>query len=194
MSAGASGTWSRSIAVIAVIALCIAVATSELRLAVWSGLLPLFEWMETTPFAALGKTWGAVFAVVQAVHLLSMAALGGAVLVADARLLGLLFTELPARQVQEQCHHVFVPALSLAVATGVFMACSVALKIYYLPVFWYKMLALAAGVAFVFGVRRPLLRGDIESLQPGVLRLLAIASLMLWFSVAATGRWIGFSG
>jgi hypothetical protein len=194
MNAGTGRIGFRSVAVVAVIALCLAFAASELRVAAWAGLLPLFEWMETTPPGVLGKTWGAVFAVVQAVHLLSMAVLGGAVLVADARLLGLLFTELPARQVQEQCHHVFVPALTLTVATGVFMACSVALKIYYLPVFWYKMLALAAGVAFVFGVRRPLLRGDIESIPPWVLRLLAIASLMLWFSVAATGRWIGFSG
>jgi hypothetical protein len=49
-------------------------------------------------------------------------------------------------------------------------------------------------VAFVFFVRRPLLRQDIDSIKPGVRRLVAVASLMIWFSVAATGRWIGFSG
>jgi hypothetical protein len=186
--------YSRTFTVAAIVALGVAFAASDLRLALWSGLLPLFEWLETTPFAMLGKTWGAVFATVQAAHLLAMAALGGAVLVADARLLGLWFGEMPVRQVQEQCHRVFAPALALAVATGLFMACSVALKLYYLPVFWYKMLALAVGVAFVFGVRLPLLRADLEKIQPWTLRLLAIASLMTWFSVAATGRWIGFSG
>lgn len=194
MSTAVWRAYPRTLALAALIALGIAFAASDLRLTAWSALLPVFEWLETTPFATLGKTWGAVFAAVQAVHLLSMAILGGAVLVADARLLGLLFADIPAQQLQEQCHRVFVPALALAAATGVFMACSVALKIYYLPVFWYKMLALAVGVAFVFGVRRPLLRQDIESIGPWTLRLLAIASLMIWCSVAATGRWIGFSG
>jgi hypothetical protein len=56
------------------------------------------------------------------------------------------------------------------------------------------MLALTVGVVFVFFVRRPLLRHDIENLNPWVLRMVALASLMIWFSVAATGRWIGFSG
>lgn len=194
MSTVAGRVYFRTVAVAAVITLGVAFAASDVRLAVWSSMLPLFDWLETTPFAVLGKTWGAVFATVQAAHLLSMAVLGGAVLVADARLLGLLFADVPARQVQEQCHRVFVPALAISIATGVFMACSVALKLYYLPVFWYKMLALAVGAAFVFGVRRPVLRQDIESISPWVLRLLAVASLMIWFSVAATGRWIGFSG
>lgn len=194
MSTATGRFYFRTLAVAAVIALGVAFAASDVRLAVWSSLLPLFDWLETTPFAAVGKTWGAVFATVQAVHLLSMAVLGGAVLVADARLLGLLFAAVPAWQVQQQCHRVFAPALAISIATGVFMTCSVALKLYYLPVFWYKMLALAVGAAFVFGVRRPLLRRDIDSISPWVLRLLAIASLMIWFSVAATGRWIGFSG
>ena len=80
------------------------------------------------------------------------------------------------------------------ILTGVFMACGVALKVYYLNVFWYKMLALVTGVFFVFFIRRPLLRGDVENMNPLLLRLVGIASLMIWFSVAATGRWIGFSG
>jgi len=194
MRPAARRAWSHTLAVAAVIALGLAFAFSGLRMAAWSGLLPVFEWLETTPFAVIGKTWGGAFAVVEAVHLLAMAMLGGAVLVSDARLLGLLFTEVSARQIQEQCHRVFAPALAVGVLTGVFMACSVALKVYYLEVFWYKMLALAVGVAFVYGVRRPLLRGDIDAVRPWVLRLVAIASLMIWCSVAATGRWIGFSG
>jgi hypothetical protein len=184
----------RSITVVLVISMALVFAFSGARLDTWSALLPLFEWMETTPFGVIGKTWGGAFAVVEAVHLLSMAVLGGAVLVADGRLLKLLFTAVPARCVLDACHHLFVWSLLMSVLTGVFMACSVAGKLYYLEVFWYKMLALAVGVAFVFFVRRPLLRQDIDSIKPGVRRLVAVASLMIWFSVAATGRWIGFSG
>ena len=36
------------------------------------GIFPFFEWMETTWFGVIGKTWGAAFAFVQTIHLLSL--------------------------------------------------------------------------------------------------------------------------
>ena len=188
------GPYTRSILVIAVIAATLAFALSGLRVQAWEALLPFFGWMETTLFGVIGKTWGAAFAIVEAFHLLAMALLGGAVLVSDGRLLGLCFTDLPNQAVQDQAHRLFVMALALILLTGVFMACGVAMKIYYLNVFWYKMLALATGILFVFFIKRPMLRVDIDTLNPWVLRAVAIASLMVWFTMAATGRWIGFSG
>jgi hypothetical protein len=194
MSSAATNFYPRTLTVALVIGLGLWFALSDARVATWSALLPVFEWMETTPFGVIGQTWGAAFATVQAVHLLAMALLGGSVLVADGRLLGLAFKDVPLLEVQQQCHRLFVWSLVITVLTGIFMACGVAIKIYYLDVFWYKMLALATGVAFVYGVRRPLLRRDIDALHPRTLQLVAVASLMVWFSVAATGRWIGFSG
>lgn len=185
--------YKRTCLLLLVMALGIAFAVTDLRVATWQALLPLFEWMETTPMGVVGKTWGAVFALVQTVHLLAMALLGGAVLAADGRLLGLLLTDQPLQQVQAQCHRVWLVGLLLVVASGLFMACGVALKVYYLEVFWFKMLALTAGVLFQWFVRRPLVDhyGAVSQVS---LRLVAVASLVIWFSVAATGRWIGFSG
>jgi hypothetical protein len=194
MSAAITGAYPRTITVVAVVGLALVFAFSGARVATWSALLPVFEWMETTPLGVIGQTWGAAFAVLQAIHLLAMALLGGAVLVSDGRLLNVLFSDVPLRRVLDACHRLFVWSLCLAVLTGVFMACGVAIKVYYLDVFWYKMLALTVGVAFVFLVRRPLLRQDIDAINPRVRHLVAAASLMIWFSVAATGRWIGFSG
>lgn len=155
-------------------------------------VLPIFEWMETTWFGVAGKTWGALFAVVQAGHLVGLGVLGGSVIASDGRLLG-LFNSLPMRLVVDRCHSVFTWSLALLVATGIFMACGVAIKIYYMPVYWYKMLALTLGVLFVFFIRKPILERDLDQVSPWVLRLLATASIMIWFTVAATGRWIGFS-
>ncbi len=186
--------FGRTLACALLLAVGLGFALSNARVEAWQALLPLFEWMETTLFGVIGKTWGGVFAVVQAGHLLSMAMLGGAVLAADGRLLGVLFRDQPLAAVQAQAHRVFVWSLVVVVFTGVFMACGVAIKIYYLPVFWYKMLALLVGVLFAFLVRRPLLADDPETLSPLVRRVVAVASIMVWFTVAATGRWIGFSG
>ena len=185
--------YARSIGVVMLLVLAAGFAFSSLRLDVYDALLPVFEWMETTPFGVIGKTWGAAFALVEAVHLVAMAVLGGSVLVSDGRLLGLFFSDVPLHQVLAHSHRLFVWSLIVMVFTGVFMACGVALKVYYLDVFWYKMLALATGVAFVFFIRRPLLRHNAEALSPWLRRAVAVSSLMIWFSVAATGRWIGFS-
>lgn len=165
-----------------------------LRRHVWVGLYDFFLWMETTWFGVIGKTWGAAFALVEAFHLLAMALLGGSVFVADARLLGMGFKDVPPQQILDKAHKVFVWALAVALFTGIFMACGVAGKIYFLPVFWYKMLALTTGILFVFFIKRPLLRQGLENLSPLSVKLIAVSSIMVWVTVAATGRWIGFAG
>jgi hypothetical protein len=187
-------SYGRSIATIALLALALAFAFSSLRISAWDAALPLFEWMETTWFGVISQTWGAVFALVEAAHLLAMALLGGAILISDGRLLGLLLTDVPVQLLLSKTHRLFVIGLLIAVASGIFMACGVAMKIYYLPVYWVKMLALTVGVLFTFTIKRPLLADGIENLNPWAIRAVAVASLTIWFTVAATGRWIGFSG
>ena len=184
----------RSITTIALLGAALGFAFSNLRIDVWQALLPLFEWMEVTWFGVIGKTWGGAFAVVQATHLLAMALLGGAVVVSDGRLLGLILRDVPVQIIVDQSHRVFVIGLIIAILSGIFMACGVATKIYYLPVYWFKMLALTVGVLFTFTIRRPLLAAGVENLNRWVIRAVAVASLTVWFTVAATGRWIGFSG
>ena len=109
-------------------------------------------------------------------------------------LLGLMLTDFPARMVVDRSHRVFVWALITCLVTGIFMACGVATKIYFLQVYWFKMLALVAGMLFHFFIRMPLLRHDLDEINPVVVKLVAISSILVWFTVAATGRWIGFSG
>ena len=49
------------------------------------------------------------------------------------------------------------------------------------------------GVAFVYFVRKPLLSTPHDALRPEVVKLTAITSIAIWFTVAASGRWIGLS-
>ena len=187
-------SYPRTLTVIAALLALLTLAYGGAMDAVYPSLLTVFEWLETTWFGVIGKTWGAAFAFVEAVHLLGLALLGGCVLAGDGRLLGVVMTDVPMQTVVERTHRVFVFGLSISLATGIFMACGVATKIYYLPVYWFKMLALSAGMLFHFQVRRPLLSHDIQSLNPVVVKMVAVASMLVWFMVAATGRWIGFSG
>ena len=188
------GQYSRTIITGALLLLLLVFSFTGLRTDVHASLLGFFEWTETTPFGYIGKTWGAAFAFVEAIHLLGLAVLGGCVIAGDGRLLGLVLTDVPARTVVDRTHNVFFWALVTLLATGIFMACGVATKIYYLEVYWYKMLGLGFGMYFHFFVRQPLLAHDINQINPTVVKVVAVSSILVWFLVAATGRWIGFSG
>ena len=141
----------------------------------------------------IGKTYGGVYAIGQSLHLMSLALLGGTVLVTDLRLLNIMLKDVPSEVVAENAHKWFRVALIIIVSTGIFMAAAVATRMYYNPFYWAKMATLLTGIIFVFAIKRPLLKRPHASISPVVLKALAVASLTIWFSVAATGRWIGFS-
>ncbi len=157
-------------------------------------LLSLFEALEASPIGVFVKDKAATFAVIEAVHLMALALLGAAVVSSDLRLLNVVMKDIPSNKVTDQSHRWFKVALTVLLVTGFFMLAGVATKCYHNPFYWAKMIALAIGIVFVFAVRAPLLRQDHTQLNPWTLKLVALASLSLWFLVAASGRWIGFSG
>jgi hypothetical protein len=158
-------------------------------------LLPFFEWAETSFLGYIGKTYGGVYATFgQSVHLMALAVLGGSVLIADLRLLNIILRDVPSEVVVDQTHKWFRIALIVILSSGVFMAAAVAQRMYFNDFFWAKMSALLVGIIFVFAIKRPLLKGKHDEISPIVIKLVAVASILVWFSVAATGRWIGFSG
>jgi len=156
-------------------------------------VLPLFEWLDASLLAEISKAYGGVFAVVQMFHLTAMALLGGMVLVSDLRLLGLVMKDIPSETIINGTRKWFGWALAAMAVSGVFMASAVAMKLYHNEMFWAKMAALAIGILFFYFVRSPLLKLDHSTLNPWVLKLTAISSIVIWFTVAACGRWIGFS-
>ena len=186
----------RNVASLAFIVLAVVlVEFFEVRAAIYPSLLPFFEWLKYSSWIGyLGITYGSVYATVQAGHLISMAIIGGTVLVTDLRLLGVLLKNIPSETITKGTHQCFKYSLSVSIATGTFCAAGVADKVYYMPVFWIKMLALLTGSGFMFFIKQPLLNSRPHSeIGPWTLRMLAVASIFIWFTVAATGRWIGFS-
>ena len=156
-------------------------------------VLFFFEWLDSSLLADISKAYGGVFAVVQMFHLLSMAMLGGMVLVGDLRLLNILMTNMPSQVVIEGTYKWFNIALLVLILSGTFMASAVAMKLYYNEMFWAKMASLALGILFTYAIRRPLLRFAHDGISPWSMQLLAVTSIIIWFTVAASGRWIGFS-
>lgn len=156
-------------------------------------VLAFFEWLDTSILADMSKAYGGVFAVVQMFHLLSMAMLGGMVLVGDLRVLGVLLTNVSSETVLENTYKWFNLALATLIVSGIFMMSAVAIKLYYNEMFWAKMTSLLLGIVFVYAIRRPLLRYAHDSISPWVMRATALTSITIWMTVAGCGRWIGFS-
>ncbi len=157
-------------------------------------LYSLFEWLEASALGVFVKDQAATFAIIEAMHLLGLALLGGTVLAQDLRLLNVVMRDVPSHVVTDQAHRWFKVGLWILLLTGVPMLAGVATKCYHNPFYWTKMIALAIGILFVFTLKQPLLRGDHAALKPLTLKLMALASMSMWFLVAASGRWIGFSG
>lgn len=152
-------------------------------------LLPVFQWLEATRIGTVVRESLWLFPIIECVHLLALAMLGGAVLVVDLRMLGLGLRAQPAAELGRKVHPWLVGALIVIIGTGIPMFLSEALKCYYSPPFWYKMGLLVTATLFAFTVRRRVLGGEGPPLR---FRLTAVLSLTLWFGVAFAGRWIAF--
>lgn len=160
-------------------------------------LISFFEWMEQSSLGLIGQTYGGVYAIFgQSLHLMALAVLGGAVLITDLRTLRVILPDVPLETVAENAYRWFKVAVTVMIVTGVFMAAAVAMRMYYNEFFWAKMITLAIGIVFFMAIKMPLLRRSYtgrNAPRPWVTKIVAVASLCIWFTVAATGRWIGFS-
>jgi hypothetical protein len=156
-------------------------------------LLPFFEWCEAT---WLGQTvrdslW--LFPAIEAGHLLGLSLLGGSLLIVDLRLLGLGLRRQRIADLARDARPWLLASIAVMVMTGVPLFLSEAVKCYYNPSFWVKMTTLPIALLFTFGVRQRIAARHLTLAASVWSRLAALGSLGLWFTVAAAGRWIGFS-
>ena len=158
-------------------------------------LLKLFVQLEDTSVGSAIRESIWLFPAIEAVHLLGLALLGGAVLILDLRLLGFGLVNVPIPQVESQTRPWLVAALLTMLITGVPLLLSEALKLHDSQAFWIKLAALVCALSFTLTVRIHIARElDIAHLKAGLRnRAIATISLSLWLIVAIAGRWIGFS-
>lgn len=153
-------------------------------------LLELFTVLEFTWLGEVVResTW--LFPAIEAVHLLGLAMLGGAVLILDLKLLGLGVRGLTVAALARDAKPWLLTSLGCMLATGIPLFLSEAVKCYYNTSFWVKMTTLMIALVFTFAVR-----SRVVALDPPDWRHKAcgMVSIGLWFTVAAAGRWIGFS-
>jgi hypothetical protein len=152
----------------------------------------LFEWCEATALGHVIRDSSWLFPVIEAVHLLGLCVLGGSLLVVDLRMLGLGLRRQTIAGLASDIRPWLLSSIAVMVATGTALFLSESVKCYYSQAFWLKITTIPIAVLFTLTVRqRVAMAGTLET--TAVTRLVALLSVALWFTVAAAGRWIGFS-
>jgi len=159
-------------------------------------LLQFVQWLQMTGYAtAIRQSWY-VYPIIMTLHLGGIGMFGGLVLVTNLRLLGVTMRKRPVADVIGGLRHLKHAGLTLVVVCGFLMFSSKAEEYYYNWFFWMKisLLGLIAlhALAFRSSVYKNPAALDKTPTVPGVAKLAAALSILLWTGVAICGRGIGY--
>jgi hypothetical protein len=155
-------------------------------------LLPLFHWAGDTWIARLvsGSNW--MFPAIEAVHIVALAMLLGAVIMLDLRLFGVTMSSKSVSELARDLAPWTWYSLLMILLTGVMLFSSEAMKSYTSVPFRVKMVLLAAALLFHFTIYRRVTRADDTKSSHRWDKVVACVSLLLWLGVGFAGRSIGF--
>jgi hypothetical protein len=136
------------------------------------------------------------YPVILSTHLTAICVFGGLILLTDLRILGFAMTDVSVTDVVGQLRRWKQIGFVIMVTMGLLLATSEMDKYYANPYFLTKMvLLILVGVhAMVF---HRSVYGNTQALDrapqmPGIAKVAAITSLVLWIGIASAGRWIAY--
>ena len=148
----------------------------------------IFLWLgRSAPGIALQQSTAA-FAATEALHIVGLSLVGGAILVTDLTVLGVVLKATPPQSVFGQLRALYFLALSIVVASGVLLVAAGPYKYYTNPLFPVKLGVLVIAATLHAVLSRRLRR---EPSADTTARRLAVASLITWTTVVIAGRWLG---
>jgi|ERR1700733_4854500 hypothetical protein len=157
-------------------------------------LLQFFRWLSHLSLSVYLRhsTWG--FAIIETVHLLGLAALGGVILIVDLRVLGIGLRRQPISRVARELSPVLWGSLGLMLISGVLLVLTGPMKYYHSPSFRIKMLLFLLAVTFYFTLHRNAVKPSADYAVSAWPKVAAVISLVLWLGVGLAGRAVGFLG
>lgn len=162
-------------------------------LAAWAGVVIAGRLIayEDSPTHLLTRISPWIFPAFESAHLLGLCALGGTLLIIDLRMLGLGLTSQPLTALATAVDPWLRRSLAFMVSTGLLLFASEGGRVLHTPAFWVKIATLPPAILYTFTVRRRVAAQSLDTSR--LTRVTATVSLLLWFTVAAAARWIGFS-
>jgi hypothetical protein len=156
------------------------------------GLEPVIQNLRGLWPASMIKQSPWMFSVIEASHLLSLAAIGGCILLLNLRLVGVGLTSETPASIEKTVRPILWTALAAIVLTGVTMGMVLAEKMFTSTAYLLKMVSLLAALVFTFGVSIPAAKGDGALSLPA--RIAAGVAIILWlFAVYVLGTTQGMN-
>jgi hypothetical protein len=156
----------------------------------WFGF---FDWVEHSWLGKMVAESLWQFATIEAIHLLALSVIGGAILIVDLRLLGWTLKRQPVAQIARDAEPYLFWSLLMMIVTGIPLMASLAASKYYVNLaFQLKMFFLLAAIVYTYTIRRRVIYRDDTQISPITAKLTAIVSVLLWSGVGIMGRGIGF--
>ena len=157
----------------------------------------LCAWLESTRVAAALRVSTWLFPTIETIHVLSIVLVVGSIAMFDLRLLDLASRDRSVTDVYEDVMPWTRASFVCAAIAGGLLFTSSATKYYVNIPFRLKMLTLLlAGINtayFEFWTRRGIAAWNNAARTPRAAKLAGAISLILWITVVACGRWIGFT-
>ena len=157
-----------------------------------AGLLPLYQWFDQTAIAGLIRSSNWLFPAIEAVHIVALCVLFGAILLLNLRLFGIALRSTPVAKLARELAPWTTCGIVFMLSTGVLLFASEAIKCYQSPPFQLKMIFLALAIAFHFTIYGKVTRSPETEHRPMSRWLAASVSLVLWFGIGFAGRAIAF--
>jgi hypothetical protein len=158
-----------------------------------NALFPFFKWCEATSIGSAVRGSQYAFAVIESIHLVGLAVLGGAVLWLNLRMLGFGLSARPVRVLAAELRPLIVGSLVAMVVSGIPLFLCEATRCFYSGPFRIKIIALLLAVTFTATVQRRLAFAHEDPVLPLNYKFVGLVSSVLWFTVAAAGRWIAYT-
>jgi hypothetical protein len=153
-------------------------------------------WLQDLSFPTEIRESGWLFPTIETVHVFALVLVVGSIMTVDLRLLGLVNRERPFSELAGEMLPWTWVAFTVAASAGLLMFSSKALIYYGNIPFRLKMCCLLlAGINMV--LFHWLGTGHLETWDrkqpPKLAKFAGGASLLLWTTIVAAGRWIGFT-
>jgi hypothetical protein len=152
---------------------------------------PIYTWLDTTWFSHFLQASTYTFPIVEAIHLMGITIMLGAVVTVCLRLLGFGIRQ-EASGVYSGIKTWSWVGFWIVLITGVLMVIAEPIKLSRNSMFGYKLYFLAAGYLLHFFGYLMLVKPGRAEAQPMLAKVIAVLLLVCWIITGTGGRLIGF--
>jgi len=160
-------------------------------------LLAFFGWLGDTPWSVDLHESQYAYAIIESIHVWTMAVFFGLVVMFDLRLLGVIMRKVPVSEVLERLLPWTIAGFVLMVITGLLLFYAIPVRSFQNLFFRGKMILMVlAGLNVWLFHSRVYLRvvaRDGDGVPPRAARIAGACSLVLWIGIVMSGRMIAYN-